>query len=139
MIDKKQLMEIDEVADEIDAALKDIRGLAAHQKRLAFCLSAGAIEILEKYLKKEGVLRTGIKLNHQWFKKSKINVKEILAEKATISLGSLGGLDMILDAVYKIESKRNELIYGKQVSEEELRELLNQYLKIKKEVEKNGI
>ncbi|MCH7568711.1 MAG: hypothetical protein IIA87_04795 [Nanoarchaeota archaeon] len=130
--------EIDEVEDEIEGALKDPRGLVVHQKRLAFCLSSGIVNILEDYLKNKGVLKQGVKLNHQWFKKKKENVKSIITEKITTSLDSLVKLDRILDVAYNIESKRNELVYGKKVSEKVLRDLISQYLDLKKEVEENG-
>ncbi len=137
MDDKEQPIETNEVNDEIEAALKDKRGLVAHQKRLVFCLSSGAIELLENYFKRKGVLKQGVKLNHQWFKKKKENVKKILSEKITSSLDSLEKIDKIIDCIYAIESKRNELIYGKKATEELLKDLLGQYFELKKEVE-NG-
>lgn len=136
MNDREKPAEVDEISDEIEAALKDKRGLVAHQKRLVFCISSGAIELLENYLKGENVLKQGVRLNHQWFKKKKENVKKILAEKITSSLDSLGKLDTIIDRVYNIESRRNELIYGKKVSEELLKNLIEHYLELKRVVEK---
>ena len=128
--------EIDEVEDEIESALKDPRGLVAHKKRLAICLSIGATNILEEYLKKNSVLKQGYKINHQWLKKKKEKVKEILGEKITGSIDSLKNLDKILEIVYNIESKRNDLAYGKKASETLLKDLINQYLLLKKEVKK---
>ncbi|MDP4039303.1 MAG: hypothetical protein Q8P57_01875 [Candidatus Pacearchaeota archaeon] len=126
---------IDEVIDEIDSALKDIRGLSFHQKRLAFCLSDGICVLLENYLKKKGVLKPGSKINHQWLKKKKENVLKILSERLVTSVESLIILDNILDVAFKIENKRNELVYGSVVRDEDLQELINDYLAIKKEIE----
>ena len=136
-MENKNLNEIDEAKDEIESALRDPRGLIAHKKRLAFCLSDGTVKIIEEYLKRKNVLKQGNKLNHQWLKKKKENVKGILAEKITGSIDSLKELDKILEIAYRIESKRNELAYGEKASEKMLSDLINQYLELEKEVEKN--
>ena len=128
----------DEIKDEIEAALNDQRGVISHQKRLAFCLSLGIVELLENYIKRNSALKPGIKINHQWFKKNRENVKKILASKITVSLEKLNKLDKILEVAYNIESKRNELAYGKAASEDFLTNLIDQYLEIKKEIEKDG-
>jgi len=129
-------MSDDEVNDEIEAALKDSKGVVAHQKRLAFCLSIGVVDILENYLRKKNVLRQGVKIDHRWFKKKKENVVELLGERLT-SLEGLDKLDKMLDVAYKIESKRDNLAYGSLVSEEVLHELINEFLELKKEVGEN--
>ena len=131
---KKDLEEIDEVKDEIDSALKDSRGLVAHKKRLAFCLSTGVADILEKYLKRKGVLKQGHKISHQWLKKNKEGVKAIISQKITSSVDSLTELDKILEVAYDIESKRNDLAYGKTASESLLKDSIDKYLELKKEV-----
>jgi hypothetical protein len=125
---------IDEVKDEIETALRDSRGVVFHQKRLAFCLYFGIADILESYLKKKEVLKSGAKIDHRMFKKKKDNAKKSLENKV-ISLEGLGKLDKILDIAYKIESKRNGLAYGSPVSENILRSLINEFLELKKEVE----
>lgn len=130
----KDKNQINEVEDEIKSALEDPRGVVVHQKRLAFCLSLGIINLFEKYLISKSVFKKGMKLNHQWFKKKKENVKSILKTKV-FSLDKLDKLDKILEVAYNIESKRNELAYGKDVSENVLNDLINQYLDIKKEIE----
>lgn len=125
----------DEVKDEIESALKDPKGLVSHQKRLAFCLSLGTTFLLEDYLNRKNVLKKGFKINHQWFKKSKKNIKEILSEKITCPVEQLTELDKLLDSIYKIESKRNELAYGKMSDENTLKELISFYLTLEKEVQ----
>lgn len=135
VLNKDYISNLSEVSDEIDSALKDARGITVHQKRLAFCISLGVIEVLESYLKKKNALKKGFKLNHQWFKKKRENVKKILENKVISSLDDLPLLDKILDVCYKVETKRNELAYGSQSHEEILRELINDFLDIKKEVE----
>lgn len=134
MTDRKEKY-IDEVEDEIKTALEDPRGIASHQKRLAFCLSLGIVGLLENYLKRKNILKHGVKINHRWFKKNKENVKRILENKLTSPLSVLENFDKILDVAYEIESKRNELAYGKNVSDRLLQELINKFLDVKKEVE----
>lgn len=129
--------ETDEIRDEIESALKDPKGILSHQKRLAFCLSLGVVNILEGYLKNKAVLKQGVKLNHQWFKKKRENAKKILSSKITSPLDRLGKIDRILDAAYNIETKRDDLAYGKKASENSLKNLINGYLELKKEIEGN--
>ena len=128
---------IDEVAEEIEAALTDIKGILSHQKRLGFCLSEGIKNIIEDYFKKQGVLKTGFKIDHRIFKKKKENVKKILSDKITCSIEDLKKIDKLIEVAYEIESKRNDLVYGSPSSENILNKLINLYLNAKKEVEKN--
>lgn len=132
--DNQSEKETNEIMDEIESALNDPKGIISHQKRLAFCLSLGTTELLERYLKEKNVLKPGYKINHQWFKKKKENVLKILESKV-VSFANLDKLDKILDIAYKIESRRNELAYGGPSKEEILREMINDFLNVKKEVE----
>ncbi|MEK6855696.1 MAG: hypothetical protein AABX66_00910 [Nanoarchaeota archaeon] len=124
-----------EIEDEINSALADSRGLLVHKRRLAFCLSSGIAELLEKYLQKKKVLKVGYKINHQTLGRSRENVKVALADKITAPIDSLDKLDRILDIANKIESTRNIWAYGGKASEEDIMEAINLFLEIKKEVE----
>ena len=126
---------IDEVSDEIDSALKDPRGLRFHQKRLAFCLSDGVCQLLEYYLRKKDALKPGSKINHQWLKKKKENVLDILSDRLVTRVEKLPKIDKILDIAYKIENQRNDLVYGSITNDNVLQELIDDYLNIKKEIE----
>lgn len=132
--EKKSEQEIDEISDEIEGALKDSRGVNAHQKRLAFCLSLGITNLLENYLKKKQVLKHGYKIDHRILKKKKENAMKILSGKLT-SLENLDKLDKIIKIAYEIENKRDNLAYGAKVSEDILREIIKKFMDIKKEVE----
>lgn len=127
----------DENIDEIQSALSDVRGLGTHQKRLAFCLSNGIAQLIEDYLKKKNALKQGNRIDHQWFKRKKENVREILADKLTCPVEKLSKVDYLLDVAYEIESKRNDIAYGKKSDEKMLSSLINLFLNAKKEVE-NG-
>ncbi|MEK6933886.1 MAG: hypothetical protein AABW75_03355 [Nanoarchaeota archaeon] len=74
---------IEEVNDEIEASLKDQKGIVAHQRRLTFSFSLGVVALIEDYLEKKRVLKQGAKINHRWFKKNKENVKKFIANQIT--------------------------------------------------------
>ena len=135
LIDEGKNDLLNEVLDEIENSLKDPRGIVFHQRRLAFALSLGSVQLLERFLKKKSLLKTGGKINHLWLKKKKENVKNLIDSQTISSVNSLENFDSILDKTYKIEKERNELAYGKSTSEKLLRELINIFLDIKKEVE----
>lgn len=125
---------IEEVLDEIQSALKDPRGLVFHQRRIVFSLSLGAVSLIEEYLEKNDILKKGGKINHLWFKKKKENVKKLISNQITSSIGNVRNIDKILDLTYELEKERNALAYGKQASDKKLREKINLFLELKKEV-----
>lgn len=134
---KEKYQEIlNEVMDEIDVSLKDSKGIVSHQRRLAFCLSLGVVDLLESYLDELGVLKPGAQINHLWLKKKSDNVKKLIQNQITSPIDNLEKINRILEVAYKIEIERNKLAYGKNVSEEELKEKINLVLDLKKELEK---
>jgi|SRR3989344_2734645 len=126
---------IEEVLDEIESSLKDLRGIVSHQRRLAFSLSLGSISLIELYLIKNNVLKSGAKINHLWLKKKKENVKKLITDQITCPIENLKKIDSILDRAYELEKERNELAYGKPVSENTLKEKINLFFELKKVVE----
>ena len=127
---------IREVLDEIDSALKDTKGLKAHQRRIAFSLSLGCVNLMNKYLVKNKVLKSGAKINHLWFKKKLDNVKKLISNQIVCPVENLPNFDNLLKIVCEIEKERNELAYGKIVSEDFLRKQINLFFDLKKEIEK---
>ena len=85
-IDKHEEV-LKEVLDEIGSSLRDRDGILAHQRRLAFILSMGSINLLELYFHKEGIMKEGSKINHQWFKKKTETVFEKLQNQVAKSHG----------------------------------------------------
>lgn len=124
-----------EVADEIDSALKDGKGILSHQRRLAFSLSLGVVLLIEQYLTKKNVLKSGAKINHLWLKKKKENVLPLIERQIVCPIKNVEAIGEFLDIAYKIEKERNELAYGKKATEEDLREKINLFLELKKKVE----
>lgn len=121
--------------DEIESSLKDSRGIITHQRRLAFSLSFGMVTLIEFYLDKLNVLKPGAKINHLWLKKKKENTKKLISSQITSQIDSIKNIDKILDAAFEIETERNELVYGKKVSEDILNKKINLFLDLKKELE----
>lgn len=133
---KEKYKEIfDEVMDEIESSLEDSGGIIAHQRRLAFSLSFGVVTLLEFYLDKLNVLKPGAKINHLWLKKKKENAKKLISSQIISQIEGIKNIDKILDVAFKIESERNELVYGKKASEDILNQKINLFLDLKKELE----
>ena len=124
-----------EVLDEIEAALKDARGLLAHQRRLAFSLSLGAVNLLELYFHKQGIIKEGSKINHTWFKKGKRNVFEFLQKQITSPVTSLPDIEHAVELIIQIEEKRDDLAYGAPATEEIVQEKINLFFELKKVVQ----
>ena len=124
-----------EIMDEIESALKDIRGLVAHQRRLAFLLSLGTVSLIEYYLDKQNVLKSGARINHLWLRKNKENAKKLISNQIICPISNLEAVDELLNMAYNLEKERDELAYGKKTSEEALKEKINLFLNLKKRVE----
>lgn len=131
----KNIELIKEVTDEIESALKDPIGLVSHQRRLAFLLSLGTVALIEDYLSKLNVFKSGAKIDHRWLKKNKNNVKALISNQITCPIENIGKIDAFLDLAFKIEKERNDIAYGKKVTEGALKEKISIFLDFKKEVE----
>lgn len=119
-----------EVLDEIELALKDKRGLVSHQRRLAFLISLGAVNLLELYLHKINVIKEGSKINHLWFKFKKEKIFEQLQKQITSPIKSISNIDKIVDLLIKIEEKRDDLAYGAPSKENILQKKINLYFEL---------
>ncbi len=121
-----------EVLDEIETALKDSRGLATHQRRLAFATSLGAVNILELYFHTLGVIKEGSKINHTWFKKGKAKVTEHLQSQLTAPLATISEAGNLIELAIQIEEKRDDLAYGAPATDEILQEKINLFFALKR-------
>ena len=123
---------IKEVIEEIETALKDPRGLLPHQRRLAFTLSLGAVNILELFLHKSNLIKEGSKIDHRLFKKNKEKILEQLQKQVTSQVISIENLTKLIELISKIEEKRDDLAYGAPSTEKILREKINLFLDLKR-------
>jgi len=123
-----------EVLDEIEAALIDKRGLLAHQRRLAFSLSLGAVNLLELHFHNLNIIKEGSKIDHRWFKKKKETILDQIQKQITSPVESIEEIDTIIDMIIKIEKKRDDLAYGAPTTESILQEKINLFFDLKKMV-----
>ncbi|MDO8740862.1 MAG: hypothetical protein Q7J54_04810 [Candidatus Woesearchaeota archaeon] len=132
MKEEKHDETLKEVLDEIEAALKDPRGLLAHQRRLAFSLSLGATNLLELHFHKLSIIKEGSKINHLWFKKKKEKVLGYLQKQIISPINSVQDIDKVIEMAIKIEEKRDDLAYGAPATERALQEKINLFFEFKK-------
>lgn len=121
-----------EVLEEISEALKDKRGLLAHQRRLAFALSMGAANLLELYFHRLQIIKEGSKINHLWFKRRKELINEYIQKQITSPIGSVQNIWQIIDIIVKIEERRDDIAYGAPSSEKLLQEKINLFFELRR-------
>ena len=112
---EKHLESLKEVLDEIEAGLKDSRGLCSHQRRIAMMLSIGICDLVEVYLHKLNIMKGGARIKHTWFRQNRI--KEKLEQQIICSIDSVKNINEILILASSIEESRDDLAYGAPVEE----------------------
>ena len=128
---EKHAESLQEVLDEIDAALNDKQGVKKHQRRLAMMLSVGICDLIEIYFHRLGVIKSGARIKHDWFRQKRI--KEKLEQQIIQPIDSITEIHTIMRLAVDIEESRDELAYGSPVDEEKLlMEKINQFLELKK-------
>lgn len=125
-----------EVKETIELALKDPRGLLPHQRRLSALISLGAAHLVETYLHKLNVLKTGTQIKHDWFGISKERIAIRLAASLTVPVKQVKDIDFVIELAREIESHRNELIYGPTTSEDIIRKKISLFLELQEVIEK---
>ena len=123
---------INEVLEEINSALNDKRGLLPHQRRLAFSLSLGAVNILEIYLHNLDIIKEGSKIDHRWFKRKEQTILEQLQKQVVSPINSIENIKKIIEIISKIEEKRDDLAYGAPATEKTLQEKINLFFELKR-------
>ena len=121
-----------EVQDEVETALKDRKGLLAHQRRLAFLLSLGAANLIESYFHRLNIIKEGSKIDHSWFKRKKQSIFEKLEKQITSPISSIGNINAIINIVIKIEEKRDDIAYGAPSTENALQEKINLFYELRR-------
>src|SRR3989344_4804550 len=120
-----------EVLDEIESALRDKNGMLLHQRRLAFSLSLGAVNLLELYFHKLKTIKEGTKIDHTWFKRNEEKIFEKLQNQVTCEINSVKHIKDIVNIIKQIEEKRDDLAYGAPSNENLLQEKINLFFKLK--------
>jgi hypothetical protein len=122
---------INEVLDEIETSLKDDRGVIFHQRRIAFSLSLGVVNLIELHFHEQNVIKEGSKINHKWFKRKKDTLINYLQQQITSPINS----DKIIEIAIKIEEKRDDLAYGAPSTEKIIQEKINLFFELKELIE----
>ncbi len=121
-----------EVLDEIGSALNDKGGLVSHQRRLAFSLSLGAVNLLELHFHILNIMKEGSMIDHSWFKRNRKNVLEKLGKQVTSPIDSIKDINEIVDIIRNIEERRDDLAYGAPATEDVLQNKINLFFKLKR-------
>ena len=121
-----------EVLDEIGSALNDKGGLVSHQRRLAFSLSLGTVNLLELHFHILNIMKEGSMIDHSWFKRNRKNVLEKLGKQVTSPIDSIKDINEIVDIIRNIEERRDDLAYGAPATEDVLQNKINLFFKLKR-------
>ena len=121
-----------EVYQTIDQALNDPKGLLSHQRRIASMTSMGMQQIVEMYFHKLNIIKPGTQLKHEWFKLDEKNINNKLSPTLTKKLKEIPKINEILFLSRKIESDRNDLVYGAPLENDKtLKEKIDVFLELK--------
>jgi len=112
----------EEHRDSINWAID--RGLIKSQRIISIHSSRALIELVSAYLHKEELIKSGFQINHRWFKTEK--VKERFPD--------FPNKTEIIAGIIEIELKSENLIYGAQKKEEEIKEFLKKYNSTEKKI-----
>ncbi len=136
MKEEKHIEAIAEVEETIETAIKDKRGVQAHQRRLMSLISLGVQHLIELHLHKLDAIKAGAQVKHDWFRLSKESIELRLKTITTISLKDVEDLDLVVAMAKEIESDRNDIIYGAPAPEEKLRRKIDLFLQLKELIQK---
>lgn len=106
---KLHLLHIKEHLEELRDAID--YGITKRPATIGFHTSACAIEMLELYLHKLGLIPIGKVIKHDWFKRPLPGqkVKPLIDRKLPVDFPDK---EKIYELIYTIEEGRNKLIYG---------------------------
>src|SRR3989338_2397885 len=138
MQESKHADAIKETMRTIDEALKG-KNILDFQRRLASMLSVGLQHLVELYLHRLYVIKTGAFVKHEWFLMGDKNLKAKFSAILTQPYEEIENINEIASLARDIEGDRNELLYGSPIGDENrLKEKIGSFLEIKKIVEKTG-
>jgi len=123
---------LEEVYETINQALSDSKGLLSHQRRIASMTSMGMQQVIETYFHKLHIIKPGAQLKHEWFKLDEKNIINKILPVLTKKLEEIPKINEILFLARKIESDRNDLVYGAPVDDDKkLKEKIDVFLELK--------
>jgi|ETNmetMinimDraft_2_1059921.scaffolds.fasta_scaffold77693_2 hypothetical protein len=99
------------------------KGLVKRQRTIGFNTSLASADMLEIFLHKNDLIDAGFMVKHEWLKSKKSMENKLPFE--------FPRKEEILLLLFKIEEKRNVLCYGKPKREELIREVLDNFNKLR--------
>lgn len=110
----------EEHRDTIDWAID--RGLKKSQRIIGMHASQAIVELLSEFLHKINVIEMGFQINHRWFKSKRVFER----------FPDFPKKDLIIEKINQLELLSENLIYGSQKGEEEIKSVLNIFNTIEK-------
>lgn len=107
------------------------KGLVERQRTIGFNASAACADMLEMLLHKNHLIDPGLIIKHEWLKS-----KKTMENKFSFEFPKK---KEILNLILKIEEKRNVLCYGKPQKEEAIRDVINNFNKLKEIFKETGL
>jgi len=107
------------------------KGLVERQRNIGFNASAACVDMLEILLHTKGLIDPGFVIKHEWLKS-----KNKVEEKFPFDFPNK---KEILDLISKVEERRDTLCYGKPQKTEIIREVLDNFNKLKEKFKDVGI
>jgi len=133
---KEILKEVDATIEE---ALNDKNGILNHQRRIASMTSIGMQQLIEIYFHKLNIIKPGAQVKHEWFKMEDKKLRLKLSAVLTTNFSQIPEIAEINAIAYKIETDRNDLIYGAPLKDgKKLREKIDDFLDLKNIIEMGG-
>lgn len=134
-IEKHKLV-LSEVNFTIAEALNDQKGLLRHQRSITFMTSLGMQQMVELYFHKLNIIKPGAQIKHEWFGFEERNIRRRLSPVLTKDIAAIPKIQEILYLANKIESDRNEIVYGAPLkNDEKLKEKIDNFLELKNIIE----
>jgi len=129
-------MKIEDHLRNINESLEVIResiekGLQERQRNIGFNVSVASVEMLEVHLHNLNLINPGTVLKHEWFASTRQANERLPFD--------FKDKEKIFSLLNSIESKRNNLCYGKPRPIEEIQAILNDFNKIKSLLESRGL
>jgi len=114
-----------ELLDFLEISIK--KGLTESQSIIGFITSQGSIELISLLLHKKNLITIGTQINHLWFRS-----KKTMEEKFPFDFPRK---NVILTLISQIEDERDSIVYGSPKKEEELKEIIILFNKLKEIIE----
>jgi len=96
------------------------RGISRSQRTIGVHTSRAIIELFSAYLHKKNLISMGFQINHRWFKSEKIGQR----------FPDFKNKEVIMKKLIELEKGAENLIYGSQKTEKEIKEILNLFNEI---------